>query len=81
MRSIIPAIGLIIILAGFGSAQSEPKAYKFAEFGPMSKAGVRKKVDAFVLDPSRITFVDGGSAKSVRTVMWIVPEGAKPPTP
>ena len=33
------------------------------------------------LDPLRLTFVDGGFEKKVRTVMWIVPAGAEPPTP
>jgi hypothetical protein len=32
-------------------------------------------------DPSRITFVDMSAEKKVRTVMWIVPPGAAPPTP
>jgi hypothetical protein len=115
-RILIPAF--ILVFAGLAFSQAEPKAIKFAEFGPMSQAGVKAKVDAFVLelrnqpsaqgyvilygtpkairarrkqitnsmsflyqDPSRITFVDVKSEKKVRTVMWIVPAGAKPPTP
>ena len=31
-------------------------------------------------DPTRITFVDG-RGRRVRTVLWIVPPGATPPTP
>jgi hypothetical protein len=33
------------------------------------------------LDPPRITFVDGKSEPKIRTVIWIVPPGATPPTP
>jgi hypothetical protein len=32
-------------------------------------------------DCPRITFVRGGSARRLKTVFWIVPEGAEPPTP
>jgi len=111
----------LAILAGFAAvseAQTEPKAYKFAEFGKMSQAGVKKKMDGFLIelakdrstqgyiinygspktiaarrkqltnsitfsvpDPTRMTFVDGGPEKTIRTVMWIVPPGAKPPVP
>jgi len=31
-------------------------------------------------DPTRITFVDGRGSR-VRTILWIVPPGAKPPSP
>ena len=118
MRTTILIPAFILVLAGFTLAQTEPKAIKFAEFGPMSQKAVKAKVDsyfqAFRQDPTaqgyiitygspkaiaarrkqitnsiissmpedlRITFVDGGLAKTVRTVMWIVPQGATPPTP
>jgi len=32
-------------------------------------------------DCSRITYVKGGSARRLKTVFWLVPEGAEPPTP
>jgi len=106
-----------MLMAGVAFMQSEPKAIKFAEFGPMSQAGVKARMHGFMeelyngrnwqgyiitygtpkaiaarrkqitnsitflrLDPSRLTFVDGFE-KKVRTVMWIVPAGARPPTP
>jgi hypothetical protein len=117
MRNTILISTLILVLTGIAFAQAEPKAIKFAEFGPMSQAGVKKKVEAFQLelrkdlsaqgylinygtvkaltarqkqlssaliaihDLPRITFVNGPLEKKVRTVMWIVPPGAKPPIP
>ena len=32
-------------------------------------------------DASRITFVRGGTREKIKTVLWIVPPGAEPPTP
>ena len=32
-------------------------------------------------DPTRITFVDAKKGTSARTILWIVPPGASPPTP
>ena len=32
-------------------------------------------------DPTRITFVDAKKGISARTILWIVPPGATPPTP
>ena len=111
-------IAVIFAIAAIAGGQTVPTAYKFAEFGPMSQAGVKKKMDSFLIelakdpasqgyiltygtpkaiaarrrqiansitflrqDPLRITFVEGGFEKTLRTVMWIVPAGAKPPTP
>src|SRR5689334_19415685 len=111
-----------VILIGFvatSSAQNEPTAYKFAEFGSISQAALAEKVrdlyrqvtgnnrdqQAFIFnygtkdaiaqrtkmitksitfmfqDPPRVTFVDVVRRSRIRTVMWIVPPGAKPPTP
>lgn len=118
IQSAIIVCIVIFSLATIAAGQSEPKAYKFAEFGPMSQAGVKKKMDGFLMavvrdrstqgyiinygspkaiaarrkqlansmtilyqDPPRITFVDGGFEKTVRTEMWIVPTGATPPKP
>ena len=32
-------------------------------------------------DPTRITFVDAKKGSGARTILWIVPPGATPPTP
>ena len=111
-------LAVLMTVIAASHAQTEPKARKFAEFGPMSQAGVKAKMGDFLKemykdpscqgyiisygtpkaiaarrrqitnsitflrqDPLRLTFVDGGPEKTVRTVMWIVPAGAEPPTP
>ena len=118
MRITILLPAFILVLVGIALAQSEPEAYKFAEFGKMSNRGVNSKMNDFMielvnnsnsqgyvisygspkdlslrstqlvagiallkLDSPRITFVNGRAEKTVRTVMWIVPLGAKPPAP
>jgi hypothetical protein len=100
------------------ATKTAPQPTKFAEFGKMSQAGVKEKMDGFLVelakdqsaqgyiinsgspkqisarrmqimhsitflkfDSLRITFVDGFPEKTMRTVMWIVPPGAAPPTP
>jgi len=42
--------GFILVAAGFTGSQTQSKAYKFAEFGPMSQTQVKKKVDGFLLE-------------------------------
>jgi hypothetical protein len=117
MRLLILSVIFVIGMSGPAPAQTEPKPYKFAEFGPMSQAGVKTKMDGFLelvkdrfaqgfiiiygtpkaiaarkkqithsmtflyQDPPRITIVEGGFEKTIRTVMWIVPAGATPPKP
>lgn len=55
-----------------------------------SKPAVRGRRKLFTLavarsreyyDPPRITFIDGPPEKSIRTIMWIVPQGAELPEP
>jgi hypothetical protein len=51
---------------------------------PKAIAARRKQISNSVThmpEDLRVTFVDGGFEKTVRTVMWIVPAGAKPPIP
>jgi hypothetical protein len=118
MRTTILIPAIVLIVAGITFAQSEPKAIKFAEFGPISQRGVKAKMDSFfdeirkgplaqgyiitygspkavsarrkqitnsimmsMPEDLRLTFIDGGFEKAVRTVIWIVPAGAEPPTP
>jgi hypothetical protein len=41
------AVLILCVLAGLASfsyAQTEPKAYKFAEFGPITAAGMKRKM-------------------------------------
>lgn len=109
--------GFAIGVFGQNETNTQPKAYKFTEFGKMSQSGVKEKVDGLLRELAknrsaqgyiinygtpkaiaarrkqitnsftfthldlRMTFVDGGFEKNVRTVMWIVPPGATPPTP
>lgn len=39
-----------------------------------------KGINFRMYDPPRVTFVDVVTKKSVKTIMWIVPEGAEEPT-
>ena len=52
MRFVRPILALSFVFAlgvvVFG--QTEPKAYKFAEFGPMSQAGVKAKMNGFLIE-------------------------------
>ena len=32
-------------------------------------------------DPPRIVFVNGGESENLKTILWLVPQGAEPPTP
>ena len=74
MRFLRPILALSFVLA-FGVivfGQIEPKAYKFAELGPMSQAGVKKKMDSFLKElaenPSAqgyiVNYGDCGQAKT-----------------
>ena len=118
IQSAIIVCIVIFSLATITAGQTEAKTHRFDEFGQMSQAGVKKKMDGFLmelardrseqgyiinygspkaiaarrkqltrsitflsLDPSQMTFIDGGFEKQIRTVMWIVPAGATPPTP
>jgi hypothetical protein len=118
MRFLILFLTIVAGFAAVSNAQTAPKAYKFAEFGKMSQADVKEKMEGFLVelakdrspqgyiitygspraiaarrkqltnsitfsnpDPTRMTYIDGGPEKTVRTIMWIVPPGAEPPTP
>jgi hypothetical protein len=51
---------------------------------PKAIAARRKQITSSITsmpEDLRLTFVDGGFRRTVRTVVWIVPAGAKPPTP
>jgi len=53
---------------------------------PAEIAARRKQITNAItflkLDPSRVTFVDGGdTGEGQKTKFWVVPPGAKPPTP
>ena len=70
MRSLILIFLLILGLASVSAAQTEPKAYKFAEFGPLSQAGVKTKLQSFVLalanDPTAKGYIiDYGTPKAI----------------
>ena len=102
-----------------GQENSEPKAYKFDEFGKISNREFDKRFTKFLVkiqyeEPTstgyiinygkasdvakrerqirnrisfrqyqayRIVIVNGGLSKKLKTVIWIVPQGAEPPTP
>jgi hypothetical protein len=53
---------------------------------PAQIAARRKQITNAItflkLDPSRVTFVDGGdTGEGPKTKFWLVPPGANPPTP
>ena len=56
---IIFTLSLLVGSAGLVAAQSESKLTKFAEFGPMSQAGVKEKMQSFVLELSRSPSTQG----------------------
>ena len=42
---------------------------------------IRNSINFRRYDAIRIIIVNGGKARVLKTVFWIVPEGAEPPTP
>ena len=58
-RRAILALPIVLVLAFVVSGQTEPKAFKFAEFGPMSQAGVKQKMDSFLKELTKNVSAQG----------------------
>jgi hypothetical protein len=69
VRSIL-ALSFVSALGVVAYGQTEPKAYKFAEFGRMSQADVKEKMDGFLIEFAKNPSAQGyvvnyGSAKAI----------------
>lgn len=42
---------------------------------------IKSQITFREIDAKRITFIQGGISKEIKTEFWIVPEGAEPPKP
>jgi hypothetical protein len=63
---------------------SSAQGYIITYGSPKAISARRKQITSSITsmpEDLRLTFVDGGFRRTVRTVVWIVPAGAKPPIP